>query len=139
MEQRSCFYIIKRITHSLLFHHLFVEDAFKQTREPLLIGNILFQSAPTGNSRSNVALFYKVLSNAPTEYTPAKLASGWEKIAVSDRESAYSSMCILPDKESIGFFYEEAPGGYSLVYVPLKLKEILPENIYKTLPKPKHR
>ena len=107
--------------------------------EPLLIGNILFQSAPTGNSRSNVALFYKVLSNDPTEYTPAKLASGWNKIAVSDRESAYSSMCILPDKESIGFFYEEAPGGYSLVYVPLKLKEILPEDIYKTLPKPKHR
>ena len=101
--------------------------------EPLRIGNVLFQSAPTGNSRSDVAVFYKVLSNNPDDYTPTKLSNGWKKIAISDKESAYSSMCILPDGENIGFFYEEWPGGYSMVYVPLILKDILPADVYAAL------
>jgi hypothetical protein len=39
-------------------------------------------------------------------------------------------MCILPDGESIGLYYEEEPGGYSMVYVPLKLKDILDAETY---------
>ncbi len=101
--------------------------------EPLRIGNVLFQSVPTGNSRSNVAVYYKVLSNDPATYTPTSLSNGWTKIPVSDRGSAYSSMCILPDGESIGLYYEEEPGGYSMVYVPLILKELLPEEVYRKL------
>ena len=98
--------------------------------EPLLVGNILLQSAPTGNSRSDVSVFYKVLSDDPATYTPAELAKGWTKVQISDRGSAYSSMCILPDGESIGLYYEEEPGIYSMVYVPLKLKDILDEETY---------
>ena len=100
--------------------------------EPLRIGNVLFQSVPTGNSRSDVAVFYKVLSNDPADYTPTKLSNGWTKIAISNKESAYSSMCILPDG-NIGIFYEEAPGGYSMVYRPMILKDILPANVYDAL------
>ena len=101
--------------------------------EPIRIGNVLFQSAPTGNGRSDVALFYKVLSNDPADYTPTKLSKGWTKIAISKENSAYSSMCILPSGDEIGFFYEEAPGEYSMVYVPLKLKDILPADVYEAL------
>ena len=101
--------------------------------EPLLIGNVLFQSAPTGNGRTDVSVFYKVLSDNPEDYTPTHLSNGWTEIKVSDEESAYSSMTILPDGKSIGFFYEEAPGGYSMVYVPLDLKSLLPSEVYKAL------
>ena len=106
--------------------------------EPLRIGHVLFQSAPTGYSnpaneaRSDVSVFYKVLSDDPADYTPTKLANGWTKIQVSDRNSAYSSMTILPDG-NIGLFYEEAPGGYSMVYVPLDLKQLLPTEVYEKL------
>ena len=87
------------------------------------IGNILFQSVPTGDSRSNVAVYYKLLSKDSATYTPTELSNNWTKIEVSDRGSAYSSMCILPDGETIGLFYEEEPGGYSMVYVPISIKE----------------
>ena len=100
--------------------------------EPLRIGNVLFQSAPTGNGRSDVAVFYKVLSNDPADYTPTKLSKGWTKIPVSDKSSAYTSMTILPDG-NIGLYYEEAPGDYSMVYVPLILKDILPADVYAAL------
>lgn len=106
--------------------------------EPLRIGNVLFQSAPTGYSnpaneaRSDVSVFYKVLSDNPADYTPTKLSSGWTKIPVSDRNSAYSSMTILPDG-NIGLYYEEGPGWYSMVYVPLDLKQLLPRSVYKEL------
>ena len=103
--------------------------------EPLRIGNVMFQSAPTGNSRSNVSVFYKVLSKDAATYTPEELSKGWTEIKVSDRGSAYSSMCILPDGKSIGLYYEEEPGGYSMVYVPLILEEILPAEVFKELSK----
>ena len=108
--------------------------------EPLRIGNVLFQSAPTGYSnpaneaRSDVSVFYKVLSDNAADYTPTKLANGWTKIPISNRNSAYSSMTILPNG-NIGLFYEEAPGGYSMVYVPLNLKQLLPTEVYKELHK----
>lgn len=104
--------------------------------EPILVGNVLFQSAPTGpklptdEARSRVSIFYKVLSNDPAEYTPTKLSSGWTEINISDKYSAYSSMALLPDKETLAIFYEEAPGGYSMVYLPLTLKEVLPADVY---------
>ena len=88
--------------------------------EPLRIGNILFQSVPTGDNRSGVSIFYKELSNDPATYTPTELSKGWTKIQITDRESAYSSMCILPDG-NIGLYYEEEPGGYSMVYVPVNV------------------
>ena len=101
--------------------------------EPLRVGNVLFQSAPTGSDRSDVSIFYKVLSNDAADYTPTKLSSGWTEIEISDESSAYSSMALLPDNETLAIYYEEAPGGYSMVYLPLKLKEILPANVYDAI------
>ena len=104
--------------------------------EPLRIGNVLFQSAPTGYSnpaneaRSDVSVFYKVLSDDVASYNPTDLSNGWTKIQVSDLNSAYSSMTILPDG-NLGLFYEEGPGYYSMVYVPLILKELLPAEVYE--------
>ena len=107
--------------------------------EPLRVGNVLFQSAPTGpvlstdEVRSRVSIFYKVLSNDAADYTPTKLSSGWTEINISDEYSAYSSMALLPDNETLAIYYEEAPGGYSMVYLPLKLKEILPADVYDAI------
>lgn len=98
--------------------------------EPLRIGNVLFQSAPTGNGRTDVSVFYKVLGEDAADYTPEKLSVGWTKIPVSTVSSAYSSMCILPDG-NIGMLYEEAPGDYSIVYVPIILKDVLPAEVYE--------
>ncbi|MBQ2126344.1 MAG: exo-alpha-sialidase [Bacteroidaceae bacterium] len=56
-----------------------------------------------------------------------------EKIQITDRESAYSSMCILPDG-NIGLYYEEEPGGYSMVYVPVELDKTLDGVTYGDLP-----
>ena len=98
--------------------------------EVLRIGNILFQSVPTGDSRSNVSVYYRLLSNDPATYTPTELSKNWTKVEISDRGSAYSSMCILPDGETIGLFYEEEPGGYSMVYVPINIKEKINATTY---------
>ena len=73
-----------------------------------------------------------MLSNDPADYTPTKLSNGWTEIEVSHVGSAYSSMTILPDG-NIGLFYEEEPGGYSMVYVPLDLKALLPADVYAAL------
>lgn len=99
--------------------------------EPLRVGNILLQSVPTGDKRSGVSVFYKVLSDDPATYTPEQLSKGWTKVQVSDRGSAYSSMCILPDGENVGIYYEEEPGWYSMVYVPFILKEKLDKESYE--------
>ena len=98
--------------------------------EVLRIDNILFQSVPTGDSRSNVVIYYRYISDDPEDYTPEKLSKGWKKVAISDRGSAYSSMCILPDGNTIGLYYEEEPGYYSMVYVPVRLAEILEATTY---------
>ncbi len=101
--------------------------------EALLVGNVLFQSAPTGEGRSDVSVFYKVLSDDASTYTPTALSSGWTEIEISHRGSAYSAMCILPDKENIGLLYEEEPGGYCIVYRPLILKDLLTPEAYEAL------
>lgn len=99
--------------------------------EVIRIGNVLFQSVPTGEKRSDVAIFYRYISDDPADYTPEKLSKGWEKIKISDRGSAYSSMCILPDGENIGIYYEEEPGVYSMVYVPVNVKESISADVYE--------
>jgi hypothetical protein len=71
-----------------------------------------------------------MLTNDAASYNPTDLSNGWTKIQISDRNSAYSSMTILPDG-NLGLFYEEGPGYYSMVYVPINLKEVLPAEVYE--------
>ena len=98
--------------------------------EILRIGNYLFQSLPYGPGRSNVKIYRKELEEGE-EITPTYIATGWEEIKhVSTESSAYSTMTVLADNETIGFLFEEAPGDYSIVYLPIKIKDMLPADAY---------
>ena len=88
---------------------------------------LLFQSVPTGSSRSNVSIYYKEIENKT--YTPTEMAKGWQLgIEVDNGYSCYSTMTILPDTR-IGFFYEgngssNEPKGYDMTFLPLNISEI---------------
>ena len=92
--------------------------------------NILLQSLPTGSSRSNVAVYYKVIDDNTT-YKPSNFTSGWTKgIEVDNGASAYSTMTIQANGK-IGFIYEDdydtsAASGdaANIVYVPLTVEQI---------------
>ncbi len=85
--------------------------------------DVMLQSIPAGPGRSNVKVYYKEMDYS-TPYTPAAFAEGWQVGKhVSTKESAYSTMIMQADGR-IGFFFEEEPGGYCMVYVPLTLEEI---------------
>lgn len=95
--------------------------------------DVLLQSLPTGDNRTNVTIFFKELQDA-VKYTPISLAENWTKgLEVSDRLSAYSTMIMQADG-NIGFLYEEGPNDYCIVYVPLSIEEIT-NGLYKTLSK----
>ena len=89
--------------------------------------DVMLQSVPCGNGRRDVGIFYKEMvygENDVNVYTPTTFSQGWTKgLAVTDKESAYSTMTLQKDNR-IGFFYEEVPNGYCMVYVPLTLEEI---------------
>lgn len=99
--------------------------------------NLVLQSLPLGleeyqgDVRRNVGFYFKDITDkysyqkngvndAPT------FATGWQKglvVSTTQSGSAYSTFTLQEDGR-IGFFYEETPGGYSMVYVPLTLSEI---------------
>ena len=89
--------------------------------------DLMLQSVPTGDGRSDVAIFYKEMAynaDGTNKYTPTTFAQGWTKgIQASDRGSAYSTMTMQKDGR-VGFLYEEEPGGYCIVYAPLTIEEI---------------
>lgn len=89
--------------------------------------DLMLQSVPTGNAREKVTVFYKEMAygeNDINEYTPTTFAENWSTgLQVSDFGSAYSTMTLQADG-NIGFFYEEEPAGYCMVYVPLSVSEM---------------
>lgn len=86
---------------------------------------IMLQSLPMGDSRTDVTIWWKQLSyNTAYNYTPELFSRNWNQgLQVSHTSSAYSTMCVQPDGK-IGFFFEEGPNEYCMVYVPLSLEEI---------------
>lgn len=99
---------------------LVVKVSDKTTKEKK---HLLFQSLPTGNDRSKVAIYYKVLEDSVT-YTPTTISQDWTLAKqVSERASAYSTMDLQNDGK-IGFFFEENPGEYSMVYIPYTIEEL---------------
>ena len=98
--------------------------------------NIVIQSLPLGlneypgDVRRNVGFYFKDITS-PYSYQRqgkndvATFASGWEKgmVVSTTQGSAYSTFTLQQDGK-IGFFYEETPGGYSMVYVPLTISQI---------------
>ena len=86
---------------------------------------ILLQSIPQGDSRTNVGIWWKQISyNTTYNYTSETISKTWNQgIQVSKISSAYSTMCMQSDNR-VGFFFEEGPNEYCMVYVPLTLEEI---------------
>ena len=89
--------------------------------------DLMFQSIPTGNDRSNVAIYYKEMEyneDGTNKYTSTTFAQGWTKGKhVSTKGSCYSTMILQADGR-IGFFFEEEPGGYCMVYIPYTIEEL---------------
>ena len=86
---------------------------------------LALQSLPTGDGRSDVKIYWKDIT-APASYSsPKAFAENWNQqpYHVSHTGSAYSTMTLQKDGR-IGFFYEEEPGWYSMVYVPISLEAI---------------
>lgn len=97
---------------------------------------LMLQSLPSGNDRSGVEIWYKDITNESAYGSVTTFASNWTRgLRVSPQSpeafSAYSTMCIQQDGR-IGFFYEEGPATYCMVYVPLKIEQITNNN-YKSV------
>lgn len=90
------------------------------TRRPV---RLMLQSLPCGEKRTHVGFWYKeILPNGI--YSPRAFAAHWTKgLEVSAIGSAYSTM-TLQRNGRIGFFYEEEPNDYCMVYVPLTISQI---------------
>lgn len=100
------------------------------------IHNLVLQSLPlgleeySGDVRRNVGFYFKDITSKYSYQKNGKndvatFATGWEKgmLVSTTQGSAYSTFTLQTDGR-IGFFYEETPGGYSMVYVPLTISEI---------------
>lgn len=86
--------------------------------------HLIIQSLPAADKRAEVTIYYKALENEKDYATPTALASNWEgSYRVTQAGSAYSTFCIQKNKE-IGFFYEEEPGNYNMVYKSLRIEDI---------------
>ena len=100
------------------------------------IHNIVLQSLPlgleeySGDVRRNVGFYFKDITSKYSYQKGGKndvptFATGWERglLVSTTQGSAYSTFTLQTDGR-IGFFYEETPGGYSMVYVPLTISQI---------------
>ena len=86
--------------------------------------DLIIQSLPAAENRAEVTIYYKALESEADYATPKALASNWEgSYLVTHAGSAYSTFCIQKDKK-IGFFYEEEPGYYNMVYKTLSMENI---------------
>ena len=88
--------------------------------------HIVLQSAPAGNDRSLVSIWYKLLDNSNKYATPTAFSQNWTKgMQVSDFGSAYSTMCVQADGK-IAFFFEDSKSGagYDMVYQPIALSQL---------------
>lgn len=96
---------------------------------------MMIQSVPYGKvndgdaERSNVTIFYKVFDNYFMD-SALELATGWTMgLRFENPKGAYSTMCIQPDNK-LGFFYEEGPNDFCMVYRPVSIEE-LTEDAYR--------
>ncbi|MBQ5911494.1 MAG: exo-alpha-sialidase [Bacteroidaceae bacterium] len=92
---------------------------------------LALQSLPTGDGRTDVKIYWKDITNPESYSSPKNFAENWNQqpYQVSYTGSAYSTMTLQKDGR-IGFFYEEEPGWYSMVYVPISI-ETITNNLYK--------
>lgn len=88
--------------------------------------HIAMQSAPAGDSRTHVSLWYKMLDTPVSYSTPLLFSQHWVKgKEFTQGSSAYSTMTLQKDGR-IGFFYEDGTRGadYDMKYVPVDISEL---------------
>lgn len=86
--------------------------------------HLALQSIPAGPKRSNVTIYWKELASPADYSSPMAFAENWTgSYQVSTLGSAYSTMTLQKDGR-IGFFYEEEPQHYQMIYKSLSLDEI---------------
>ncbi|MBR1594350.1 MAG: exo-alpha-sialidase [Alloprevotella sp.] len=85
---------------------------------------LALQSMPAGPGRSHVTIYFKDITD-PATYRDAKaFAEAWDgSYRVTEKQSAYSTMVQQQDG-CIAFLYEEEPGSYQIVYLPLDIRTI---------------
>ncbi|MBQ7443462.1 MAG: exo-alpha-sialidase [Bacteroidaceae bacterium] len=84
---------------------------------------LMLQSLPFDDARAHVGIWYKEIKRNGW-YSTAAFAHQWTRgLIVSQTGSAYSTMAMQKDGR-IGFFYEEEPNYYNMVYVALTIEEI---------------
>ncbi len=85
---------------------------------------LALQSVPAGPGRSHVTIYYKELASPADYATPEAFAKNWGgAFEVTKEGSAYSTMTLQKDGR-IGFYYEEEPQWYQMIYSPLTIEEI---------------
>ena len=87
---------------------------------------IVMQSAPAGDGRTQVCLWYKLLDKPETYSTPQRFSQHWVMGKEFTRgSSAYSTMTVQKDGR-IAFFYEDGTRGadYDMKYVPVDISEL---------------
>ncbi|MCM1372237.1 MAG: glycoside hydrolase [Bacteroides sp.] len=91
---------------------------------------LALQSLPTADGRADVKVYWKDITEPKAYSSPKAFTGNWNQnpYQVSHAGSAYSTMTLQKDGR-IGFYYEEEPGCYSLVYVPLSI-ETITNNLY---------
>ena len=100
---------------------IYIIDALNDAGEQK---KVMLQSIPTGSGRTDVAVYYKEIEGDGSAYTPTTISQGWIKgIHVSTKSSCYSTMIMQADGR-IGFLFEEAPGEYCIVYIPMTVETI---------------
>lgn len=67
---------------------------------------IALQSVPTGSTRANVSIYWKLISSKSDIDLPSDFVSDWKQYQVSTTTSAYSTM-TLDNRGNIAFLYEE--------------------------------
>ena len=115
---------------------LLVPAMAKDSNVPVYIA---LQSVPAGNNtsntsdpntykRSNVSIYWKVLSSTSDLDAPSDFKNGWTKYEVSSTTSAYSSM-VLDNNGDVAFIYEENAinttiGSGNMDYYDIKFKSL---------------
>ena len=86
---------------------------------------LALQSIPMSNSRENVGIYYKELTDLTKYRTATEFAPNWTPYQISTTTSGYSTMCLMKDGK-IAFFYEENSknSGYDMVYKKFDINKI---------------
>lgn len=95
---------------------------------------VYLQSVPAGPGRSHVSIYYKAIpvQKDYSDIDAASFGTGWEAYQITDKDSAYSTLCALAHGR-IGLLYEQSGAdvnGYDIVFESLDIQTIT-ENKYK--------